>query len=128
MIRRSFLPSTADQPSLQTRIRTIFAAFLTPPFSPDLESTSSNKDYVLTTIEIQTSKEIREAEEKTKKGKGKTNPTNPSFANGPPTFCAVPPIAPSALNMLPTAPSFENAGVPVPWVFWPAGAFVVISS
>lgn len=56
--------------------------------------------------------------------KGETNPTNPSFANGPPTFSAVPPIAPSALNILPTAPSFEKAGVPVPWAFSPAGAFV----
>jgi hypothetical protein len=49
--------------------------------------------------------------------KGETNPTNPSFANGPPTFSAVPPIAPSALNILPTAPSFEKAGVLVPSYF-----------
>ena len=83
-------------------------------------------------------------------------PTAPSLSNGPPTFCAVPPIAPlaviipissayhpfkpptyplssnttiftsspthkhSPLNIDPTAPSFENILVPVPWVFSPA--------
>ena len=69
----------------------------------------------------------------------------PSLSRGPPIFCAVPPIGPSAVsdvsllqdlkiirrfimkerssvpvNIDPTAPSFENILVPVPVVFSPA--------
>ena len=68
-------------------------------------------------------------------------PIDPCLSRGPPIFCAVPPIGPSAtcsilaywkihlwlyggdavpLNIDPSAPSLENMLVPVPVVFSPA--------
>ena len=52
-----------------------------------------------------------------------TNPIAPSFAKGPPTLSAAPPILPSAVNCLPIEPSLLKALVPVPCVFSPTGVW-----
>lgn len=73
-------------------------------------------------------------------------PIAPCLSSGPPTFCAVPPMAPSAaetlvslhvqpkgsiydlpLNIDPTAPCLSNTLVPVPCVFSPAAGCPKIS-
>jgi hypothetical protein len=129
-----FFSTTPHPPSpLSHNIRKLIQKILNPiifriflPTSAAVNHTSTHLPQLAATrTEFEKDKKGGNKERRRKqRKKEETNPTNPSFANGPPTFSAVPPIAPSALNILPTAPSFEKAGVPVPWVFSPAGSFV----
>ena len=51
----------------------------------------------------------------------------PSLSNGPPTFCAVPPMVPSGVKCLPSVPDLSKILVPAPEVFSPAGGWQGIS-